>query len=82
MPASVLPVRSLSQRPVVSRYGVLWIDWDADDYCEWFAVERGWLPSDTIRQPIGILDRLVDTSKQVAAEREREAERQRNRQPF
>lgn len=77
-----LPVRSVSLRPVVKRYGAMWIDWDEADYCAWFASSKGWLPSDTIRQPIGLLDQLVDNTMQDMAERQREAERQKNRRPF
>ena len=66
----------------MKRYGVLWIDWDEVDYCAWFATAKGWLPTDTVRQPIGVLDQLVDDAMQEIAERQREAERQKNRRPF
>lgn len=60
----------------------MWIDWDESDYCGWFATSKGWLPTDTIRQPIGLLDQLVDDAMQEMAERRREAERRKNRRPF
>ena len=81
-PDQGLPVRSLSLRPVARRYGAMWIDWDEGDYCRWFAQAKGWLPSDTIRQPIGVLDHLVDEAMQDAAQRAREAEQAKNRRPF
>ena len=67
---------------MVTRYGAMWIDWDESDYCRWFANSKGWLPSDTIRQPIGVLDALVDDAMQEMEERRREAERQKTRRPF
>lgn len=73
---SSLPVRSMSARPVVERYGALWCDWDAGDYCEFFAGHLfRWAPTLTMQQPIGLLDRIVDDVMQEAHKRQAQAER-------
>ena len=40
--------------------GVWHVHWTATEYCRFFAHEKGWLPSDVMTQPVGILDQIID----------------------